>query len=536
MQKYINLNAQYGFGQDVKYQYDSVEQIMQNMDRLGIWQTVIEFPGVANTLARAERLLKDIQRIPNWKERIIPSFVTDTAMLFETGALEKFKAILRENQPCCITLRPKGSSFRLRMADMVLDEIKDLCSVVLIDFKQLEGVVAGDDLVYLAGRYPQMSFVIRHVMWGGYNFMIDVMHRAKNICMDNSWLHTRAALEMFTGRFGDDRILFSTECPADGGAAMAAITFAELSEEVKDQIRFGNFVRLFRKEADRKTLIANSKVIPNQVPNRFWTPFVEQGIAPDVDIYDVHCHMGTTGGGWNLMDACMPEQVKAFEKDIEKLGLKMVVTSVSGRPDLIQANLDMKEAAGGREKFKGYLRFNPNFADEFTDEYLDACFATGYFVGLKTLPSYMKTDIRSSKYDRMFAYADKHNLPVLIHCWKDKDGFGSPLSCAEAATKWPNAKVVLGHSGGNTAGRLDCEKIAQDPRYNNVYFEFCGSFCSDRLWEDSLKYTDYRRVLYGTDACLHSMFYEMGKLLSSGIPDDQLTAILGANAKELYGF
>jgi predicted TIM-barrel fold metal-dependent hydrolase len=32
------------------------------------------------------------------------------------------------------------------------------------------------------------------------------------------------------------------------------------------------------------------------------------------------------------------------------------------------------------------------------------------------------------------------------------------------------------------------------------------------------------------------MFFEMGKLLSSDIPDDQLTDILGANAKRLFGF
>ena len=32
------------------------------------------------------------------------------------------------------------------------------------------------------------------------------------------------------------------------------------------------------------------------------------------------------------------------------------------------------------------------------------------------------------------------------------------------ASPWPNAKVILGHSGGSTAGRLECEKIAQDPQ------------------------------------------------------------------------
>jgi crotonobetainyl-CoA:carnitine CoA-transferase CaiB-like acyl-CoA transferase len=65
----------------------------------------------------------------------------------------------------------------------------------------------------------------------------------------------------------------------------------------------------------------------------------------------------------------------------------------------------------------------------------------------------------------MFRYAHEHNLPVLIHTWDGKDP-GSPWKCAEAAAKWPNAKVILGHTGGSKVGRRECEEIAQDPRYS----------------------------------------------------------------------
>lgn len=533
MQKYINLNAQYGFSQDSKFAYDSVEEIIANMDRLGIWQTTVEFPG-GNMLARAQRLIEDIEKIPNGKQRIIPSFVLDPTILVQTGGIEKMIRIMKDNQPCCVNVRAKTMHHELRMVDLVLEKIEEYCSVVLLDYDQLPANNAASDLVALAQRFPNMSFVVRQVMWGGHSFLFDVMSRAKNIYVDNSRLHTRNAIEIFTSYFGIDRVLFSTDLKSNAGAAMASITFAPLTEEEKDQIRFGNFVNLFRKEEDRKKLIENSKVIPNQVKNSFWTPFVEQGIAPDVDIYDVHCHMGTTGNGWYLQDADMDSQVIGFEKDMKQYNVKKVVTSVSGRPDLIQANLDMKKATDGHDGFYGYLRFNPNFAEEFTDEYLDACFATGYFVGLKTLPSYMNLDIRDEKYNRMFSYADKHGLPVLIHCW---DGtLGTPMMCAEAAARWPNAKVVLGHSGGGGKGRWESEAIAQDHRYDNVYFEFCGSFTSTRCWEDTLKYIDYKRVFYGTDACLHDIGWEMGRLLSCDIPDEQLIAILGGNAKRIYNF
>ena len=535
MQKYINLNAQYGLDKNCAFRYKTIVDIMANMDRLGIWQTVVEFPG-GNTLARAKQLLQDIAQYPQHRQRIIPSFILDPTILAETDGIPQFIQILKDNQPCCLTLRPKSSKFLLRMADLILDEIWESCSVILMDYDQLAPEQAAYDLVYLAQRYPQLSFVVRQPAWTGYAFLFDVMSRAKNIYVDNSRLHTRRAVELFTNKFGPERVLFSTEQRSTGGAAMAAITFSGLTEEEKDNIRFGNFVRLFREEKSRKMLMENAKVIPNQVKNSFWTPFVEQGILPNVDIHDIHCHLGVPGNGWYLAAANLETQTLAFEEDMDTYHIQHVVTSVNGRPDVLEANQDMRQAVQGRSRFRGYVRYNPNFGEEYTDEYLDAYFADPYFVGLKTLPSYMGVDIRDPRYDRMFRYANEHGLPVLIHCSVGGNAFGDPVKCAEAAAKWPNAKVVLGHSGSGGNGRLLCEAIAQDPQYNNVYFEFCGSFTSTRCWEDTLKHIDYRRVLYGTDACLHDMGWEMGRLLSCDIPEEQLTAILGGNAKKIYRF
>lgn len=534
MHKYINLSAQYGFNDKQKMNYDSVQQVLAEMDRLGIWQTVIEFPGGSNTVFRAQKLLEDLEQIPDWQERLIPSFALDVSVIFQRGGVEKLKQFLRTYRPSCVSLRPKDNKFRLRMADMVLDQIQDLCSVVFVDKAQMNGDCASDDIVYLAQRYPKLHFVIRRVGYSGYPFVVDVMHRAENIYVDNSVLHTRKALELFCGMFGENRVLFSTESRSYSGASMAALTFCDLSEEAKNKIRYENFIALFDEES-RKVLTKNLKAIPSQVKNRFWKPFVEQGIAPDVEIFDIHCHMGTTGSDWYLMDCDFESQIGAFEEDMAKLHVLKTVASVSGRPDLIQANCDMEKAVGEKKgRFLGYVRYNPNYTDGFTDEYLDERFRSGYYVGLKTLPGYMGVDIRDEKYEKMFRYANEHHLPVLIHTWDGKDP-GSPWKCAEAAEKWPNAKIILGHTGGAAAGRKECEAIAQDPRYNNVYFETCGSW-GGGPWEKTLEKIDYHRVVYGTDACLHNMAWEMGRLLSMDISDEQLTAILGGNAKRIFGF
>ena len=134
----------------------------------------------------------------------------------------------------------------------------------------------------------------------------------------------------------------------------------------------------------------------------------------------------------------------------------------------------------------------------------------------------------------MFRYAHEHNLPILLHSW-DGMPYGTVQMCSDAAKKWPNAKVILGHSGGTTDARNVCHKIARDPAYNNVYFEFCGSFLSTIDWKTSLEYIDHHRILYGTDTHLHDPVWELGRLLSEDIPDNQLQDILAGNARRLFG-
>lgn len=536
MKKYINLCAQYGVRQDMKFPYANIEEILAEMDRLGIWQTVVEFPANANSLDRNQTLLKDLEQIPNWKERLIPCFILDPGSVVQIGAMDQIREMLQNHRPCCVSLYPFNNNFRLRLAAMALEKVADLVSVVLIDARQVRKSQSGwDDLIELAGLFPDINFVIRQNFYQGCPDMFDVMRRTKNVHVDIGMFHFQSAIETFAKFFGTDRILFSTPSRTVGGAPMASLVYSDLSEEEKDNIRYGNFIRLFRDADDRAFLQKNLKAIPGKVQNSFWNQFMEGKGLRGVDIYDVHTHLGPAGSNWYLPHLTFESQIAAFEKEMDLFGIKKIVSSVSGRFNLIQSNLDLENAVEGKEdRFKGYVRYNPNLSNEFTEEYLDARMSGKYFVGLKTLPVYMKVDIRDERYFPMFRYADKHHLPVLIHCWEGS--FGNAAACGEAAKKWPSANVILGHSGGGDTGIAQCYEIAKNPECNNVWFEFCGSFFLSRPWSVHLQHIDYRRVLFGTDAALHQYCWELGRLLSDDIPDEQLIAILGGNAKRLFGF
>lgn len=64
---YINLSGAYGLQQSGTADYREASEIVAEMDRLGIYQTVLECIEGNNSLYRNRRLLRDMQTIPDAK-------------------------------------------------------------------------------------------------------------------------------------------------------------------------------------------------------------------------------------------------------------------------------------------------------------------------------------------------------------------------------------------------------------------------------------------------------------------------------------
>ena len=169
----------------------------------------------------------------------------------------------------------------------------------------------------------------------------------------------------------------------------------------------------------------------------------------------------------------------------------------------------------------GYFVFNPWFSDDVNESVLDEFFGRGYFIGFKLLAGYWRIPYADPRYNIVWEYAEKHHLPILLHTWGDAEALKT------LAPKYPNAKFILGHSGGSNGGRIQSEEIAAISP--NVYFEFCGTFCSTLPWEDSIRKFGNTRFLFGSDTAGHNEAYELACFLSIPLPDKELTPILSAN-------
>lgn len=541
---YINVNGAYGLGAYEKPDYCSLEDLLRAMDRLGIGQ-VVTYHNLARDLhpVHGNRyLMEDIKNTPGAKERVIPALAVNPSMLCAEGEIESVEQYLASGEVSCLVLFPKTNRYTIVEIERVLEKFRAYKPVVLVDVTELNDIINSPDrapsldlemLVAAAAHFPEINFVVRKVMWWQFSHMLSVLARTDNVYMDTSWLHTRDAIKITQDQAGRGRMVFGLGAKCHNGAAIAGLAYAHISQAEMDAVAWGTFAGLLN-DAGRSFVEANKRSIDNTVGNRFWNSFINGEGVKDTLVIDAHTHIGPFARSWVIPCNEFDGQIREFEEDMERFGIDEVCSQseseLFGAP--VRGNKELEYAIGERKgRFHGNYVINPVYAELYTEEVLEEAFAGGYFKGLKMIPGYIGVDIRDERLDHIFRWADEHKLYILIHSWADP--FGSADNIAEVSRKYPNMTFIIGHMGGPAKGREMCHRIAQDPKYDNIVFEFCGSFTTDIPVEESLKYIDYRRLVFGTDTIVHDVAWELGRLLSMDIPDEWLTEILGNNMKKI---
>jgi predicted TIM-barrel fold metal-dependent hydrolase len=245
-----------------------------------------------------------------------------------------------------------------------------------------------------------------------------------------------------------------------------------------------------------------------------------------VKILDAHCHSGPSTGGW-LFEETGSEITIAMKKQAQRVGITRMFVShfpaLFGDP--LTGNREVAEELGKDDMFKGYFVFNPHYYKKIGNDVLDSFFRDDFFIGFKLLPSYWEVAVTDERYNAVWEYADQYRLPVLVHTWQGQ--FDEPSLLEKITRKYKNAFFLLGHSGGNDAGRQQAVSLAQ--KRKNVYLEFCGSFGSTIDWIETIKEVGFDRVVFGSDAGMHDQAWEIGRLLSIPLPDIKLRPVLGEN-------
>ena len=530
---YLNVNGKYGLGAYEKPDYDTLADLLAHLDRLGVWQTVAYHSNARDLhpVFGNRFLMEDIEKTPGAKDRVIPAFAANPAMLMGKGEMEHLVSHLADGTVGVVILFPVTNRFRFVEYRRVFDRIKAYRPVIMMDVTEMTSEDL-EDLASIAPEYPELNFVLKQVMWWQYSRVFDLLHRAENIFCDISWLHTRDAIRFIRDDVSYKRLIFGIGYKSHAAAAIAGLSHARIPQEEKDAAAYDNFVSLLP-EPVRSKVIANRKSVDDQINNRFWKALIAEKPLEDVLVIDAHTHIGPFARSWYIPENEIDDQIATLKQDMARYGIDKIVsqpeTALFGQP--IEGNRMVEQAIDDREHFRGNLVFNPIYSELYTEELLDEFFKGGYYCGFKLCPEYLGMPIELPNYQLVWDYANRHHMHILFHSWEGNCATAKQI--AAIAKNYPDATFIIGHTGGGTEGRRESEAIAQDPQYANCVFEFCGTFTTDICWEDSFQKIDYRRVVFGTDTVVHEISWELGRLLSLDIPEEWIAEILGNNMQKI---
>ncbi len=525
----FNINGSIGRGAYEKPDFPAAIDFIRHLDYLEIDRSLVWHVEARdlNPTWGNRRLLQEIEA-GGYGARLIPAFVITPACYYAHGTMAFLKENMASGKIRALRIIPDVARFQIREIERVLAELAALEPIVLWDCRTFTDEFYIRDFEYLAAKFPQVSYIMTQKMWPGFGSVLDLMWRRPNIYVDISWLHMRDTIELLRDNFGAERVLFGIGYKGHYGAAVAALAHAQIKPEQRELIAHGNIERLLKLKPLVRKLAAPSKMLADK---SLWKQFRSGHPVSGVKIIDAHTHTGPHTRGWFIRENDLDEYIQALIRQMDRLGVQKLIICPEHAlfGETLTGNRAFAKAMQKyRARFAGYLIFNPLYGDAMIAE-LDNLFADGFFVGFKILPSYWKFPVTHAGYIAMWQYADQYKLPILIHTWDD--AYNSPAMLTDIAQAYPGATFLLGHSGGGTRGRNEAEELAlANP---NVMLEFCGSFTTPRLFEDSLQAVGASRVIFGSDTGAHCEAWELGRFLSMPLPDKELIPALGANIEHI---
>lgn len=208
-------------------------------------------------------------------------------------------------------------------------------------------------------------------------------------------------------------------------------------------------------------------------------------------IIDTHVHM--YDGGWppgsqtGLSAHQMLDTMDRFNIS------KVWISSVSGLVrDCAEYNDRLYEFTKlDPDRLIRFYSVNPNYPENVVEE-IKRCSEDLGCKGIKLHPWLQAFSVTYSIVNKIVETCIKYNLPIIFH-----DGtppYSDCLQIANLAELYPEAKIILGHSGLYDFYR---NAVSAVNRFKNVYLCLCGPAIGDIKY--ILSRVDNNRLIYGSD-------------------------------------
>ena len=267
------------------------------------------------------------------------------------------------------------------------------------------------------------------------------------------------------------------------------------------------------------------------VSSALWERALRGETFDDVLIVDAHTHMGRLAE----FHIPRPSDEKGMLLQMDRLGVNRAVCApfLAWGPSPEDGHAYLADVLRRfPDRFSGYVVYNPSFGTEYSLAQLEKWFGEPGFLGIKIAPSTHGYPADGPAYEPMWSWANERSLPVLSHTWRASPE-DHPGLFVRVGRRFPNVKILLGHSGGDPAGMHEAIEAAK--QCPNLYLELASSQTAFGIVELMVRELGAERVVYGTDIPFIDGRWKLGQVLAAKIPDRDKEKILGQNAVGIFG-
>ncbi|ASO20969.1 Amidohydrolase [Actinoalloteichus hoggarensis] len=236
-------------------------------------------------------------------------------------------------------------------------------------------------------------------------------------------------------------------------------------------------------------------------------------------VVDVHGHVGPQPFDCAVGDLAVTGAVL----DRHGIDCQLVSHTEAIFYDAVAGNRTLAALLPREPRLRGMVVVDPRRLPEARRD-LRELIGTG-FVGAKIHPPLAHVPIAAPEMRAALELVAEHDVPVLVHTWGE-----DLLDLAEVVAMVPGLRAIAGHMGGPAwrlvpAAAARCDRLWFEPSLSRAPGGRLR-WVRDRIGVD--------RLLFGTDATLTDPASALGAVEAAGLPADELTAVLGGNARRLF--
>ncbi|MCL5950175.1 MAG: amidohydrolase family protein [Chloroflexi bacterium] len=244
-------------------------------------------------------------------------------------------------------------------------------------------------------------------------------------------------------------------------------------------------------------------------------------------IIDMHAHLGKSWLGWSPSFFQTASQLNDYYAEF---GVdKACINSFKLSYDPIEGNTEIAAAVKQfPNRFIGFAVISPRWGSrKDVEAEIDRCVQELGFKGIKIHPSLNEYFADSPVVYPVVERAIHYDIPILAHCWSDT--YSHPRNFANLSDKYPEAKILMGHMGGDHW--LDAIHIAAT--HKNLYLDTADSHGDLLVIHTAVEVAGEDKVTFGTDVPAFCLPSELAKVKFAMISETAKAKILGGNAARL---